>query len=77
LGEMNSKRPTAIKGTMEHENPSVITEMFAGAIISVAQYLAPLRYLLLLLLLLLSHERVEVFTMPCLSQPVPEPHHWL
>jgi hypothetical protein len=43
-GGMNKKRPTAIKGTMDHTKKSFSTEIFAGAIISVVQYLAPLRY---------------------------------
>jgi hypothetical protein len=41
---LNWKRPTAIKGTMNHAKTSYSTEIFAGEIISVAQYLAPLRY---------------------------------
>jgi hypothetical protein len=41
---MNQKRPTAIKGTMNHAKPSFSTEIRAGAIISLVQYLAPLRY---------------------------------
>jgi hypothetical protein len=44
MGGMNYKRPTARKGTMNHAKTSVSTEKFAGAIISVVQYLAPLRY---------------------------------
>jgi hypothetical protein len=42
---MNKKRPTAIKGTMSHAKTSFSTDVFAGAIISVVQYLAPLRYI--------------------------------
>jgi hypothetical protein len=37
--------PTARKGTMNHAKASFSTEMFAGAVISVVQYLAPLWYL--------------------------------
>jgi hypothetical protein len=44
MGGMIWKRPTAIKGTMNHAKTSVSIEMFAGAIMSVVQYLAPLRY---------------------------------
>jgi hypothetical protein len=44
MGGMNSKRPTAIKGTINDAKTSVSTDIFAGARISVAQYLAPLRY---------------------------------
>jgi hypothetical protein len=44
MGGMNSKRPTAIQGTMNHAKTSFSTEIFDGAIISVVQYLAPLRY---------------------------------
>jgi hypothetical protein len=45
MGGMNWKRPTAIKGTMHHAKPSFSKETFAGAITSVVQYLAPLRYI--------------------------------
>jgi hypothetical protein len=44
MGGMNQKRPTVIKGTMNHAKTSFSTKIFAGAIISVVQYLAPLRY---------------------------------
>jgi hypothetical protein len=37
MGVMNWKRPTAIKGTMDHAKTSFSTEIFAGAIISGAQ----------------------------------------
>jgi hypothetical protein len=47
MGEMNLKRQTAIKGTMNYAKTFVSTEIFAGAMISVVQYLAPLRYMLL------------------------------
>jgi hypothetical protein len=43
MGGMNKKRLTAIKGTMNHAKTSFSTEIFAGAIISVVQYLVPLR----------------------------------
>jgi hypothetical protein len=43
MGEMNEKGPTAVKGTMDHAKASISTEIFAGAIISVVQYLVPLR----------------------------------
>jgi hypothetical protein len=41
---MNKKRPTAVKGTMNHAKTSFSTEIFAGATIHVVRYLAPLRY---------------------------------
>jgi hypothetical protein len=41
MGGMNH----AIKGTMNHAKTSFSTEIFAGAIISVVQYLALLRLL--------------------------------
>jgi hypothetical protein len=41
MGGMNC--PTAIKGTLNHAKTSFSTEIFAGAIISVVQYLVPLR----------------------------------
>jgi hypothetical protein len=41
---MNQKRLTAIKGSMNHAKTLFSTEIFAGAIVSVVQYLAPLRY---------------------------------
>jgi hypothetical protein len=44
MGGMNKKCPTAIKGTMNHAKTSFSTEICAGAIISVVQILAPLRY---------------------------------
>jgi hypothetical protein len=44
MGGMNYERPTAIKVTMNHANTSFSTEIFAGAIISVVQYLGTLRY---------------------------------
>jgi hypothetical protein len=44
MGGMNWKCSTAIKGTVNHAKTSFSTEIFAGAIISVIQYLAPLRY---------------------------------
>jgi hypothetical protein len=47
MGEMNWKRSTAINGTTDHARTSCITEIFAGAIVSVAQYFGPLRYALL------------------------------
>jgi hypothetical protein len=40
----NELEMSAIKGTMNHAKPSFSTEICAGAIISVVQYLAPLRY---------------------------------
>jgi hypothetical protein len=43
-----NERPTAIKGTMNHAKTSFSTEICAGAIMSVVQYLAPLRYVDLL-----------------------------
>jgi hypothetical protein len=46
MGGMNMKRPTATKGTMSHAKTSFGTEIFAGAILCVVQYLAPLRYAL-------------------------------
>jgi hypothetical protein len=45
MGVVSLKRRTAIKGTMNHAKTSFSTETFAGAIISSAQYLAPLRYM--------------------------------
>jgi hypothetical protein len=45
MGGMNWKRPTAFIGTMNHAKTPFSTEICAGAIISVVQYLAPLRYL--------------------------------
>jgi hypothetical protein len=44
-GGMNQKRPTAIQGTMNCAETSFGTEICAGAIISLVQYLAPLRYM--------------------------------
>jgi hypothetical protein len=44
MGVMNLKRPGVIKGTMTHAKKSSSTEILAGAIISLARYLAPLRY---------------------------------
>jgi hypothetical protein len=44
MGGMNYKCPTAIKGAMNHAQTSFSTEICAGAILSVVQYLAPLRY---------------------------------
>jgi hypothetical protein len=44
MGETTEIRPTEIKGTRNHVNASFSTEMFAGAMISVVHYLAPLRY---------------------------------
>jgi hypothetical protein len=40
---MNEKCPIAIKGTLNHAKTSFSTEIFAGAIISVVRYVAPLR----------------------------------
>jgi hypothetical protein len=37
MGGMNLKRPTAIKGTVNHAKTSVSTEICDGAIISVVQ----------------------------------------
>jgi hypothetical protein len=45
MGEMNWKRPTAIKGTMNHAKTSFSKEILAGAIISWVQYLAPLQHI--------------------------------
>jgi hypothetical protein len=44
MGGMNWKRPTVMKGTMDHAKMSFSTEIFAGAIISMVRYLAPLRH---------------------------------
>jgi hypothetical protein len=44
MGAMNGKRPTAIKSTMKHVKTTFSTDTFAGAIISLVQYLVPLRY---------------------------------
>jgi hypothetical protein len=44
MGGMNQKRPTAMIGTMNHAKTLFSTEIFAGAIISVVECLAPLRY---------------------------------
>jgi hypothetical protein len=38
------EHPPAIEGTMNHAKTLFSTEIFAGAIISVVQYLAPLWY---------------------------------
>jgi hypothetical protein len=46
MGGMNWKRPTAIEGTMHHAKTSFSSEIFAGAMISVVQYSATLRYML-------------------------------
>jgi hypothetical protein len=43
MGAMNWKSSTATKGTIGHAKTSFSTGIFAGAIISVAQYLALLR----------------------------------
>jgi hypothetical protein len=43
-GGPNWNGPTAIKCTMSHKKTSFSTEMFAGAIISRVQYLAPRWY---------------------------------
>jgi hypothetical protein len=43
MGGMNWKCPSTIKGTMNHAKTSFSTEICPGAIISVVQYLAPLR----------------------------------
>jgi hypothetical protein len=43
MGVINQKGPTATKGTMNHAKTSSSTKIFAGAITSVVQYLAPLR----------------------------------
>jgi hypothetical protein len=45
MGGVNKKRPTAMKGTINHAKESFSREIFAGAIISVVQCLAPLRYI--------------------------------
>jgi hypothetical protein len=45
MGVMNSNGPTAAKGTMNHAKKSFSTQIFAGAIFSVVQWLAQLRYL--------------------------------
>jgi hypothetical protein len=45
MGGMNWKRPTAITGSVNHAKTSFSTEIFAGAIISMVQYLAPLRFI--------------------------------
>jgi hypothetical protein len=45
MGVMTWKSPTAIEGTMDHAKTSFSTGICAGAIISVVQYLAPLRYI--------------------------------
>jgi hypothetical protein len=44
MGVMNWKRPTAIKGTMNHAKTSFSTEIFAGAMFIVVHHLAPPRY---------------------------------
>jgi hypothetical protein len=44
MGGMNLKRPTAMTGTMNHATTSFSKEIFAGAMISVVQYLALLLY---------------------------------
>jgi hypothetical protein len=44
MGGMKQIRPTAIKGTMNRAKRSLSTEICAGAIISVVQYFARLRY---------------------------------
>jgi hypothetical protein len=43
MGVMNLKRPTAIIDTLNPAKTPFSTEIFAGAIISVGQYLVPLR----------------------------------
>jgi hypothetical protein len=44
MGVMSWNGPSVLKCTMTHAKKSFSTEICAGAIISVAQYLAPLRY---------------------------------
>jgi hypothetical protein len=41
------ENPTVIKGTKNHAKTSSSTKIFDGTIISVVQYLAPLRYLVI------------------------------
>jgi hypothetical protein len=43
MGGMNWTRSTAIKGTMKHTKVSFSTDIFAGALISVVQYVSPLQ----------------------------------
>jgi hypothetical protein len=43
MGVMKWKHPTAIKGIMYHAKASFSTDIFAGAIYCVAQYVVPLR----------------------------------
>jgi hypothetical protein len=52
---LNWKRPTAIKGTMNHARTSFSTEIFAGAKASMVQYLLLLRYSKRLLTLQMFH----------------------
>jgi hypothetical protein len=42
MGVMNWKRPTAIKGTLNHAKTSFSTEICAGARVSIVQHLVPL-----------------------------------
>jgi hypothetical protein len=42
MGVMNQKRHTAVKSTMNHAKRSFSTDIFAGAVISLVQYLAPI-----------------------------------
>jgi hypothetical protein len=42
---ITKKHPTAIKGTMNHARTLFSKEMFAGALISVLQYLVQLWYI--------------------------------
>jgi hypothetical protein len=44
MGGINWKRPTAIKGTMNHAKTSFSAETCAGATISVVQYLTQQRH---------------------------------
>jgi hypothetical protein len=61
MGGMNWKRPTAIKGTMNHAKTSFSTEIFPGATISVAQYLALLRYISYLYPITLQQQKKTQF----------------
>jgi hypothetical protein len=44
MGLMEQKRPTGIKGTVNHAKTLFSKKIFSGAITSVVQSLAPLRY---------------------------------
>jgi hypothetical protein len=70
MGGMNWKRPTEIKGTMNHAKTSFSSEICAGATISAVQSLAPLRYVFMVMYTFRHRVALKMLLQPHIKAPI-------